>query len=80
MRRTATARTAHGGVLAPRAAQFTHNLLLRKAQVDLVREFVACVTKGEPLVKQMLMGGGKTTVVGPLLALMLALVLSLRGM
>ena len=52
--------------------EFTHNLVLRKAQVELVREFVASVTSGEPLVKQMLMGGGKTTVVGPLLALMLA--------
>ncbi len=37
-----------------------------------VHEFIVSVTSGEPLVKQMLMGGGKTTVVGPLLALMLA--------
>ena len=52
--------------------EFTHNIVLRKAQVELVREFVACVREGRPLVKQMLMGGGKTTVVGPLLAVMLA--------
>ena len=43
--------------------EFTHNLVLRRAQVELVREFVAAVTAGQPLVKQMLMGGGKTTVV-----------------
>lgn len=36
-----------------------------------MHEFIACVRSGTPLVKQMLMGGGKTTVVGPLLALML---------
>ena len=46
--------------------------MLRKAQVELVNEFVSCVRGGQPLVKQMLMGGGKTTVVGPLLALLLA--------
>ena len=51
--------------------EFTHNIVLRKAQVELVREFVAAVRRGAPLVKQMLMGGGKTTVVGPLLALLL---------
>ena len=52
--------------------EFTHNIVLRKAQIELVREFVSCVSSGKPLVKQMLMGGGKTTVIGPLLALMLA--------
>ena len=36
-----------------------------------MREFVDAVRSGKPLVKQMLMGGGKTTVVGPMLALML---------
>ena len=44
----------------------------RGAQVSLIREFVAAVRNKRPLVKQMLMGGGKTTVVGPMLALMLA--------
>lgn len=39
--------------------------------MQLVREFVSAVREGRPLVKQMLMGGGKTTVVGPLLALIL---------
>jgi hypothetical protein len=51
--------------------EFTHNILLRKAQVSLIREFVGAVRGGRPCVKQMLMGGGKTTVVGPMLALML---------
>eukprot|EP00965_Chrysotila_dentata_P142133 4698934-Pleurochrysis_carterae.AAC.1 len=52
--------------------EFTHNIVLRQAQVELVREFTLAVREGKPLVKQMLMGGGKTTVVGPLLALLLA--------
>ena len=51
--------------------EFTHNILLRQTQVHLIQEFVGAVRKGQPLVKQMLMGGGKTTVVGPMLALML---------
>lgn len=51
--------------------EFTHNIVLRGTQVQLVREFVAAVRQGRPLVKQMLMGGGKTTVVGPMLALTL---------
>jgi hypothetical protein len=52
--------------------EFTWNLVLRKAQIDLVHEFLDNVRAGKPIVKQMLMGGGKTTVVGPLLTLMLA--------
>ena len=52
--------------------EFTFNILLREAQVALVREFVSSLRSGQPLVKQMLMGGGKTTVVGPLLTLLLA--------
>ena len=51
--------------------EFTHNLVLRKAQVELILEFVHSARSGAPLVKQMLMGGGKTTVVGPMLALLL---------
>ena len=34
--------------------EFTHNIVLRKSQVELVREFVATVRSGRPLVKQML--------------------------
>ena len=52
--------------------EFTWNLVLRKAQIELVHEFLDNVRAGKPMVKQMLMGGGKTTVVGPLLTLMLA--------
>jgi hypothetical protein len=39
--------------------------------VELILEFVSAARNGTPLVKQMLMGGGKTTVVGPMLALIL---------
>ena len=49
----------------------THNLVLRESQVQLIWEFVDAVRGGRPLVKQMLMGGGKTTVVGPMLSLIL---------
>ena len=49
--------------------EFTYNILGRGAQVALVREFVSSLSTGQPLVKQMLMGGGKTTV-GPLLTVL----------
>ena len=52
--------------------EFTWNLCLRAMQVQLVREFMSNVLAGRSMVKGMLMGEGKTTVVGPLLALMLA--------
>ena len=52
--------------------EFTWNLCLRKMQVELVRDFMQHVARGQSMVKGMLMGEGKTTVVGPLLALMLA--------
>jgi hypothetical protein len=42
-------------------------IMLRKAQVEMVRKFVAATA----VVKQMIMGAGKTTVIAPLLALML---------
>lgn len=51
--------------------EFTWNILLRKAQVILVRDFMGALRSGKSMVKQMIMGQGKTTVVGPLLALML---------
>eukprot|EP01083_Nonionella_stella_P030773 84290_1 len=52
--------------------EFTWNILLRQQQVLLVREFMESIRSGNSLVKQMIMGAGKTTVVAPLLALMLA--------
>jgi hypothetical protein len=39
--------------------------------VKLVREFMDALRNNRSLVKQMIMGAGKTTTVGPLLALML---------
>ena len=52
--------------------EYTFNLMLRPMQVQLVSEFVAGIRSGRSSVQQMLMGAGKTTVVGPLLALILA--------
>ena len=52
--------------------EFVWNILLRNKQVKTVRNFVATLGAGGSKVKQMIMGAGKTTVVAPLLALMLA--------
>jgi hypothetical protein len=54
--------------------EFTYALILRKSQVTLVREFMESVQGREvgAMCHQMIMGAGKTTVVAPLLALMLA--------
>ena len=54
--------------------EFTYNLLLRKSQVELVQGIVQSGTgSSRPSVcHQMIMGAGKTTVVAPLLGLMLA--------
>jgi len=51
--------------------EFTWNIILRESQVKLVREFMDSLRNNRSLVKQMIMGAGKTTTVGPLLALML---------
>lgn len=47
------------------------DIVLRKAQVELVGEFKQALIKGESRCHQMLMGGGKTTVISPILALLL---------
>ena len=52
--------------------EFVWNILLRKKQVDVVRNFQASLNAGTSKVKQMIMGAGKTSVVAPLLALILA--------
>eukprot|EP00808_Paulinella_micropora_P020702 g53334.t1 len=65
--------------------EFDANLLLRKRQVELVNEFASAARKKQAaedkqsqhdkagsIVHQMIMGAGKTTVVGPLLSLLLA--------
>ena len=65
---------AHGGVtFDPRllAFEYAFNLLLRSQQVELVDQFVASAHAEQSRVNQMIMGQGKTTVVAPLLALML---------
>ena len=52
--------------------EFIFDILLRGRQVEMVNQFVADCTSGVSRVQQMIMGAGKTTVVGPLLALILA--------
>ena len=54
--------------------EFTWNIVLRKKQVQIVNNFLGTLgqTPAKSKVKQMIMGAGKTTVVAPLLALMLA--------
>eukprot|EP01050_Picozoa_sp_SAG11_P001055 SAG11_NODE_43_length_20795_cov_11.860456_3_plen_1106_part_00 len=51
--------------------EFVHNIMLRKQQHGLVVKFIDSVAHGKSLCHQMIMGAGKTTVVGPLLALLL---------
>ncbi|KPA78926.1 hypothetical protein ABB37_05990 [Leptomonas pyrrhocoris] len=52
--------------------EFLFNILLRARQVEMVEWFVRNICEGQSRVQQMIMGQGKTTVVGPLLALILA--------
>eukprot|EP01012_Entosiphon_sulcatum_P004402 TRINITY_DN11719_c0_g1_i1.p1 TRINITY_DN11719_c0_g1~~TRINITY_DN11719_c0_g1_i1.p1 ORF type:complete len:3283 (+),score=530.28 TRINITY_DN11719_c0_g1_i1:870-9851(+) len=51
--------------------EFAHNLVLRESQVRLIRQITAAASSGKSACHQMLMGQGKTTVVAPLLALLL---------
>ena len=52
--------------------EFAYSLLLRQSQVSLLRQFRDSVRAGRSLCHQMIMGAGKTTVIAPLLALLLA--------
>jgi hypothetical protein len=52
--------------------EFSQDILIRKAQIQLIDQFIRVVAKGGSMVNQMIMGAGKTTVVGPLLSLLLA--------
>eukprot|EP00755_Sulcionema_specki_P005608 Sspe_Gene.33212::Locus_16237_Transcript_1_1_Confidence_1.000_Length_12018::g.33212::m.33212 len=52
--------------------EFTWNIVLRGTQVEMVGNFVRSLRARKSHVKQMIMGAGKTTVVGPLVALMSA--------
>jgi hypothetical protein len=74
-KRSYTEKQAHGISFDPRfmVFEFLHNLMLRGSQVQLVRDFCSAIAGGEGgSCHQLIMGAGKTTVVGPLLALMLA--------
>ena len=51
--------------------EFVHGLLLRPAQCRLIDTFASSALAGTSHCEQMIMGGGKTTVVSPLLALLL---------
>ncbi|KAK2197865.1 bifunctional EF-Hand 1 [Babesia duncani] len=52
--------------------EFSSNLMLHKRQVELVGNFVESASRRESCCHQLIMGEGKTTVVGPLLSVMLA--------
>lgn len=52
--------------------EFCHGLLLRPSQVILVRKLLQDLREGRSVCNQMIMGAGKTTVVGPVLAMLLA--------
>jgi Protein of unknown function (DUF3638)/Protein of unknown function (DUF3645) len=52
--------------------EYVFNIVLRKQQVRLVHTFVDAALRNESMVHQMIMGAGKTTVVAPLLCLILA--------
>ena len=52
--------------------EFTWNILLRSKQIAIVNDLMQNLESNVSKVKQMIMGAGKTTVVAPLLALMLA--------
>eukprot|EP01038_Epipyxis_sp_PR26KG_P004458 gene4458-6304_t len=52
--------------------EFIWNIQLRKKQIEIIDEFRTCLASGTSRVKQMIMGAGKTSVVAPLLALIVA--------
>lgn len=52
------------------AFEFIHNIILRSSQIELITKFIAAADKGGSMCHQMIMGAGKTTVVGPMLALL----------
>ncbi|KAJ1607845.1 putative EF hand domain-containing protein [Cryptosporidium canis] len=51
--------------------EFAYNILLRKDQVELILKLYHSATNGTSICHQMIMGAGKTTVISPLLALLL---------
>lgn len=53
------------------AVRFSDNKMLHERQVAIISDFQQTVEGGESGVKQMIMGAGKTTVVSPLLSMLL---------
>ena len=51
--------------------EFADNMMLRESQVQIVDKFMTAANGNSSVCHQMIMGAGKTTVVGPLLALLL---------
>lgn len=62
-----------GWIYDPRLAvfEFSSPFMLRKCQAQLVKDFIESASAGMSSVRQMIMGAGKTTVIAPLLALVL---------
>ncbi|KAF1780686.1 P-loop containing nucleoside triphosphate hydrolase [Phytophthora cactorum] len=52
--------------------EYVFDILLRGRQVQMIDSFLTSLAKGDSRVQQMIMGAGKTTVVGPLLTYILA--------
>ncbi|TDH74318.1 hypothetical protein CCR75_003035 [Bremia lactucae] len=52
--------------------EYVFDILLRDRQVQMIDSFTMSLAKGNSRVQQMIMGAGKTTVVGPLLSYILA--------
>lgn len=52
--------------------EFSHGLLLRLSQVQLIHQLLSDMAGGKSVCHQMIMGAGKTTVVGPLVAMLVA--------
>eukprot|EP01060_Flectonema_neradi_P013755 TRINITY_DN2047_c2_g1_i1.p1 TRINITY_DN2047_c2_g1~~TRINITY_DN2047_c2_g1_i1.p1 ORF type:complete len:4005 (+),score=760.52 TRINITY_DN2047_c2_g1_i1:105-12119(+) len=52
--------------------EFATSIILRKPQVELLENLIESTTRGTAKVKQLIMGQGKTTVITPLLSLILA--------
>lgn len=59
--------------------EFSHGLLLRLSQVQLIRTLLSDMQQNKSVCHQMIMGAGKTTVVGPLMAMLVASAKTLVG-
>ncbi|KAI9918712.1 hypothetical protein PsorP6_012156 [Peronosclerospora sorghi] len=72
--RSFAAESSFGWSFDPRFVVFEYvfDILLRDRQVQMVNNFLTSFAKGNSRVQQMIMGAGKTTVVGPLLTYILA--------